>query len=252
MRRIRLPRSAVRAARAPHGPLLSRSVLPRAPPLLRAPAGLACRELCGSNSNEVLRGKPSDSDLIGRWMNDETLVDPVGWGKGSIGVFRRMEMYVTLHLMPGFDLPDFLAGTRVAYGAVTRLMYARDWEALEPLVSDACLEAMRWTMEELAGDARRIVGTDEADAIDITSATLNRVLLPDDPDFVTGSPRKVHLDVRFVSMERWVMHDYHTNAPIAPFDGTPFEQTSTMRWEGEVAPPDSDAEVSSWRLIGLV
>ena len=157
-----------------------------------------------------------------------------------------------LHLMPGFNLPDFLEGTRHAYGAVTRLMYARDWENLTPLVSPACLDAMVSTMDDLAGDARRIVDADAEDAISIQSATLHRVLLLDDPEFQTGDARKVHLDVRFVSLEQWVMHDYHENAPIAPFDGTPFEQSTTMRWEGEVVPPESDAEGSGWRLFALV
>ena len=190
-------------------------------------------------------------------MADPELVDPVGWGKGQIGLLRRMEMYTMLHLMPGFDLPEFIAGTRVAYGAVTRLMYAREWEALGPLVSPQCLDAMVATMEDLAGDARRIVDHEGDDAIEINSATLHRVLLLDDNyydsgRFEPGGPRKVHLDVRFVSTERWVMHDYHDNEPVKPFDGTPFEQSSTMRWEGEVVPPGCDAEARPWRLFALV
>ena len=202
----------------------------------------------------MLVGKPSDSMIITRWMGDETLVDPVGLfgAKGTIGFFQRMEIYTMLHLLPGFNLPEFLAGTRVAYSAVTRLMYARDWDSLEPLVSPACLDAMVSTMDDIAGERRRIIEADAEDAISLTSATLNRVLLLDDPEFETGMNRKVHVDVRFVSTERWVMQDYNDNAPVKPFDGTPFEQTSTFRFEGEVAPPDSGVEPRAWRLYGLV
>ena len=158
-----------------------------------------------------------------------------------------------LHLMPGFNLPDFLEGTRHAYGAVTRLMYARDWDALRPLVAPACLDAMTSTMEDIAGDGRRIVDFDADDAIRIQSMTLNNVLLLDDPEFETGDPRKVHLDVRFVTEERWAMHDFHENSPIKPFDGTPFEQTGTLRWEGEVVPTgNKEAVARPWRLFALV
>ena len=207
----------------------------------------------------MLLGVPGDTHIIGRWMDDASLVDPLGWGKGQIGVMRRMEMYTMLHLLPGFDLPEFLAGTRMAYGAVIRLMYSRDWDALETLVAPACLEAMVATMDDIASDRRRIVEFEDQDAVEIHSASLNRVLLLDDPTFEVGGPRKVHIDVRFTSTERWVMHDYNDNAPIKPFDGTPFEQTSTMRWEGEVVPParagadpDEIVEPRPWKLFALV
>ena len=182
-------------------------------------------------------------------MADPSLVDPVGWGKGQIGVMRRIQMYTMLHLMPGFDLPDFLEGARMGYPAVIRMMYAREWDELESLVAPACLDAMVRTMDDIAGDRRRIVEFEDTDAIEIQSATLNQVLLLDDPTFQTGDARKVHLDVRYVSTERWMMHDYNENAPIKPFDGTPFEQTTTLRWEGEVVPPGSDVEPRGWRLF---
>ena len=108
-------------------------------------------------------------------------------------------------------------------------------------------------MEDIAGDRRRIEESsfEADDAIVLQSATLNRVLLIDDPEFEVGMPRKVHLDVRYVSIEKWIMHDYNDNEPVKPFDGSPFEQTSCWRWEGEVAPPDSDVD-TRWRLFGLV
>lgn len=203
----------------------------------------------------MLLGVPGDSAIITRWMNTPELVDQVGGpfaGNDTIGFFRRMEIYTMLHLMPGFDLPEFLAGTRLAYGIVTRLMYAREWEQLETLVAPNCLDAMVSTMDDIAGDRRRILEADADDALNIESATLHRVLLLDDPSFVTGDARKVHLDVRFVSTERWTMHDYNDNELVPPFDGSPFEQRTVMRWEGEVVPPGSDVEARNWRLYGLV
>ena len=237
---------------------LARRGLARQGARLRAP--LLSRRFCTSepqrpppvDEKRTLLGVPGDSELIGTWMNDPELVDQVGWGRQQIGFMRRMEMYTMLHLMPGFDLPEFLDGTRFAYGAVTRLMYARDWEALEPLVSPACLDAMVATMHDIADGGRRIVEADADDAIQIESATLHRVLLLDDPTFETGMPRKVHIDVRFMSTERWIMHDYHENEPVKPFDGSPFEQNTVMRWEGEVVPPGSSAEARNWKLYGLV
>ena len=64
----------------------------------------------------------------------------------------------------GLDLPDFLQGSRLAYAAVTRLMYSRDWDALEPLVSPAMLNAMQQTMEEEPFDVRRVEGCEEEEA----------------------------------------------------------------------------------------
>ena len=58
----------------------------------------------------------------------------------------------------------------------------------------------------------------------------------------------VHLDVRFVSTERWKLFDHRENAFVAGFEGAPFERFSTMRWEGEVA---MSGEAQPWRLHGL-
>ena len=261
--------------RAARPPTLARALLPLRPLLSTRPR-LLCTPPPSDGLPSALQGTSSDSQLINQWMGDPSLVDPFGWGAGQIGFMQRSEMYVKLHLMPGFDLPDFLAGSRMGYNAVTRLMYERNCalrresscslfaplthtpsiltgDALRPLVSPACLDAMEATMEDIAGDRRRIEESsfEADDAIVLQSATLNRVLLLDDPEFEVGMPRKVHLDVRYVSIEKWIMHDYNDNEPVKPFDGSPFEQTSCWRWEGEVAPPDSDVD-TRWRLFGLV
>lgn len=160
-------------------------------------------------------------------------------------------MYTMLHLLPGFCLPDFLEGTRVAYESVMRLMYARDWEALKPLVAPECLSGLTETMDGIAGDTRRILNADAADAIEIQSATLNRVcLLEHGGSLKLDVPRQVHLDVRFVTTERWLLHDYRENTQIKPYDGTPFRQEAIMRWDGEVA-KDPHESTRPWRLHGL-
>ena len=141
-----------------------------------------------------------DSMLIGKWMADPEMVDPVGagwdigWDAGTIGVMQCVDTYAKLHLLPGFDLPEFLAGTRLAYETVTRLMLSRDWELLEPLVASECLDAMVIAMDGLSSEARRVMDHEADDAVRVNSATLCRVLIPDDPEWSAGEPRKVHLE----------------------------------------------------------
>eukprot|EP00966_Prymnesium_polylepis_P055030 1272090-Prymnesium_polylepis.1 len=83
-------------------------------------------------------------------MDDESLVDP------TLNMFRRFEMRVMLRNLRGFDLPEFLGGCQHAYPTVCALMYAREWEELEPMVAPTCLEAMRAMMDEFGDAGRRI------------------------------------------------------------------------------------------------
>lgn len=135
------------------------------------------------------------AELIDSWMADSRLVSD------SLGFFGRMEMHFTLRTLPGLDLPDFLQGSRLAYAAVTRLMYSRDWDALEPLVSPAMLNAMQQTMEEEPFDVRRVEGCEEEGSIVVTQATLQRVQLLTPPTDDAWAPRKCHLDVSISSLE---------------------------------------------------
>ena len=203
-----------------------------------------------------MRGGAS-RDTIAEWMADRKLVDPIGFDATDMGMMRCIEMYTNLHLLPGFCLPEFLRGTRMAYEVVTRKMYERDWETLRTLVAPDCLDALMAEMDAVAGDARRVVDADAVDAITIRSATLNRVALQG-PDVGSGvdAARRAHLDVRFETTERWTLHDYREHVAVPPLDGTPFAQRCVMRWEGDVrTAADADgadgAAPCEWRLVGL-
>ena len=152
-------------------------------------------------------------------------------------------MWTMLKLLPGLDLPDFLMGSRFAYGSVTRLMYTQDWESLEPLVSEQMLKAMQETMEEITGGGRRVIEVETADAITVEKAVLRQVLIMSDDS--ESSVRRCHLDVHIVSHEKWQLMDYHTNKTVEPYDGRVRVQESTWRFEGVIAPPPADGEESS-------
>ena len=164
-------------------------------------------------------------------MNNSELVNPQG-------LFGWSRMWLMLRMVgPGFDLPEFLAGTKVAYVAVTRLMYERQWDALRPLVSAPMLKAMQATMEEIANERRRVVDVDLDDSIEVQSAVLRQVLILKDESDLPEGFRRCHLDVRITSRETWRMFDYNENEALEPFDGRARLQESTWRFEGVLASP---------------
>ena len=159
-------------------------------------------------------------------MNDASLVSPQG-------LFGWTKMWLMLRVVgPSFDLPDFLAGSKVAYAAVTRLMYERQWDALRPLVSAPMLTAMQATMEEIANDRRRVVDVDLEDSIEVQSAILRQVFILQDQEGVPEGARRCHLDVRITSRETWKLFDYNENVALEPFDGRARLQESSGSMEG--------------------
>lgn len=191
-------------------------------------------------------------ETVKRWLADEQLVDR------NLGMFQRISLWAMLRALPGLDLPDFLLGTRHAYGEVTRLMYRRNFAALEPLVAPACLEAMQQTMDEFGAAAHRVVDADLDGAIAVRRAVLcGAEVFKPAPDDAPDAPRRCLLDVRFEVSESFSIHDMRTGEPIAPFDGRERLAQSTWRWEGAVAPPaedggePADAE-EGWRVHSLV
>ena len=169
--------------------------------------------------------KMQPHDVVQEWFDDGTLIVP------SLNIFRRFELYLSLRLIKGLDLREFLAGTAIAYPAVMSLMYAREWEGLRPLTSAGAFEAMRATMEEMAGEGHRVeLDGDGADAIDVLSCRLRKaeVLVPDEHT-PAGT---VHLHVDYEVEERLTIVDCHRDEPIAPFDGRARVQRSTWVYEG--------------------
>ena len=139
--------------------LLSSNLAARAPLLSRA------RSRCSQPEEEGL----VPAELVNWWMADEKLVD------ASLWPHRRLEMWLQLRTLNGIDLPSFLQGSAHAYVVVQTLMYEREWEALEPLVSPNCLQAMQETMEHMGSVAQR-VQLDEGDIV-VRSNVLRKVMV---------------------------------------------------------------------------
>ena len=152
-------------------------------------------------------------------------------------MFRRAELWASLRLLHGFDLPEFIEGARRAYGVASAAMYERDWGYLRPLVHEDCLGAMQGMAEDLAARAQRVqipdVEESSAPAFNVLSAKLRRAqLLQPSSDGVEAGTW--HLQVHYRVEERIVIYDYSTNEPIQPFDGAPRLQESTWLFEGVV------------------
>ena len=220
---------ASRLARAPT--LLQRTRLPRC-------AWPASRFSSQPDSEDGL----APVELVNAWMEDETLTDATLWPH------RRLELWLYLRNLKGLDLPNFLEGTRHAYVVVQRLMYQRDWDELEPLVSEGCLKAMQETMEHMGSVAQR-VQFEEGDIV-VQSAVLRkaRVLKPPETIFLNGC---CELDVHFTADESFQIFNYHTNEAMPPFDGGTRSQESTWRFKGVVSPTEG-AAMTDWQLLAIV
>ena len=142
-------------------------------------------------------GAPEDRELadneeVVAWMANDALVTSAVWG------LRRMEMWLALRVLRGLDLEEFLEGSAHAYGVVSRLMYRRQWDKLEPLVSPDCLDAMQFTMEQFGDAGQRIEGIDADDAIRVRSNLLCRAQVMKEAgdeglssDAADGAPRRL-------------------------------------------------------------
>ena len=190
--------------------------------------------------------KLADNEEVVAWMANDALVDHSAvWG------LRRMEMWLALRVLRGLDLEEFLEGSAHAYGVVSRLMYRRQWDKLEPLVSPDCLDAMQFTMEQFGDAGQRIEGIDADDAIRVRSNLLCRAQVmkeAGDEGLSSDAPRMAHLDVSFVVDEKFAIYDFNTNEPVGGFDGGTRQQKSTWRFEGAV----SAQEEGEWRLHAII
>ena len=159
----------------------------------RAPLLSRARSRCSQPDEDGL----VPAELVNSWMYDEKLVD------ASLWPHRRLEMWLQLRTLNGIDLPSFLQGSAHAYVVVQTLMYERAWEALEPLVSPNCLQAMQETMEHMGSVAQR-VQLDEGNIV-VRSNVLRKVMVLQPGESVAqGDGTEVHvprgscqLDVHF-------------------------------------------------------
>ena len=163
----------------------------------RAPLLSRARSRCSQPEEDGL----VPAELVNSWMDDEKLVD------ASLWPHRRLEMWLQLRTLNGIDLPSFLQGSAHAYVVVQTLMYEREWEALEPLVSPNCLQAMQETMEHMGSVAQR-VQLDEGNIV-VRSNVLRKVMVLQPGDSVAqGDGTEAHvprgscqLDVHFSADE---------------------------------------------------
>ena len=187
----------------------------------------------------------ASTDLINSWFDDDRQL------VADLNFYRRGELWTMLRLLPGFDLPDFLEGCKVAYPAVTTLMYTRQFDELATLTSPACCEAMRATIEGMADDGHRTQLPSDGVLAEVLSARLRSVQLLQSDDGDTP-PGACHVWVDFEAEERLTIYDYHTHEPIPPFDGSVRVQTSTWVFSGVVNPGDEEgaAGASDHRSAG--
>ena len=203
-------------------------MLRSARPIRLAQAATSRRVFWGRGSSDPPRPL-APPELVDAWMADSTLIDP------GLPVWRRAELWLTLRMLHGLDLEDFLRGASGAYPVVLRAMYNRDWPVLEPLVSEQCLDAMQATMEDMARNAQRVdLAGDESD-FQMISCRLSRAqILQSDSETPAGS---CLLHVSYEVQERYTILDCHSEQPLPPFDGSAREQKSTWVFSGVVTPP---------------
>jgi len=152
---------------------------------------------------------------------------------------------MSLRLLQGLDLEDFLEGCSHAYRVVMTAMYTRDWETLEHLVSPSCLEAMQASMEQFgdAGQRLEMESSEEGDGNDgfkLISCRLRRAQVLKPAEGVP--PGACHLSVHFVAEEYFRVFSFHANDYVPPFDGQRRRQESTWVFEGAVSRGEADGE----------
>ena len=203
----------------------------------------------GAGVRELLRardrgwpGPPlvlASQEAVDKWMADGNSVDQ------QLGVLDRTRLWMSLRLLNGLDLEDFLRGSRHAYHVVSDLTRGCKWQALSPLVQPTCLEAM----QEL-GPNIELLPAEADESISIVSAVLSdaRVL---EPSQATGVlPGTAHLDVRFSALQSVTMHDMQHGERHGV---EPRLQESTWTFEGVVSPDaadDADAP-TGWRVVDI-
>ena len=151
----------------------------------------------------------------------------------QLGVYDRTRVWMSLRLLHGLDVHEFLHGSRHAYHVVHSLLRGGEFDALEPLLQPACLEAVHGFAPHVA-----TLPHHADDSISILSAVLTdaRLLEPSAEECVV--PGTAHLEVRFSALQGVTLHDLQSGAtPLA----APRMQESTWTFEGVVRPPPADS-----------
>lgn len=150
-------------------------------------------------------------------MDSPSLVDH------QLGVFERTHTWMSLRLLHGFDLEDFLTGSRHAYLVTSELLQAGEWDKLGELVHPEVLQAMEETFAE--GGHPYVHGPFGAPDghINILSAVLAGAR-------TSGEDADVaHLEVKFRALQGVTLHDLQFGDALHEL---PRLQESTWCFEG--------------------
>ena len=161
-------------------------------------------------------------DEVNGWMADARLIDQ------RIGVFERTNLWMSLRLLHGLDLPDFLQGSRHAYHVVHNLVRDCEWDALEPMVQPKCLEALEGFHPNI-----KALPQDTDNDISILSAVVSSARLLEPCTYTPIPEGTAHLEVKFAALQGVTLYDLQTGAtPLVD----PRLQQSTWTFEGTVRP----------------
>ena len=102
--------------------------------------GLLTRELLKAHERGWPKPLPKLNSLeaVEQWMYCPHTIDQ----SLHTRIFDRTRVWMSLRLLHGLDLDEFLSGTRHAYHVVQDLLRDGEWDALEPLLQPDCLEAV--------------------------------------------------------------------------------------------------------------
>ena len=177
------------------------------------------------------------AEEVNKWMDDTFLVDQ------SLGYVDRTSLWMSLRLLRGLEVPDFLLGSRHAYQVVQQLAAGRQWDDLEHLLHPAALASLQDSVDGRRAPCAAAVQMAAPDNISIRAAVLSRaeVLEPAEGSG-TGT---CHLFVRFEALQGFTMHDLLHGEGSAFADEPPRLQESTWTFEGRMS---DDAAEEQWRV----
>lgn len=210
-----------------------RSLAKGAATLREMSRALAARELIRAGGLRKL----TSLKKVNHWMESPSIVNP------HLDLMERTHTWMSLRLLRGLDLEEFLTGSRHAYVVCSELLQNGEWDALGELVQHDCLSSMEQTFAAPSTPYPYATGGD----INILSAVLSSARTSGD------NADRAHLDVSFVAMQGVTLHDLQFgDAPLQ----LPRMQESTWSFEATVcaedlpAREDGDAEID-WRVTNI-
>ena len=164
--------------------------------------------------------KLASLDKVNRWMDTPSLVDQ------QIDLYERTHTWMSLRLLSGFDLEEFLRGSRHAYLVTSDLLQAGKWDDLSDLVNPVVLESME---ETFAANGHPYLHGPDGN-INILSAVLSSARTSGE------DANTAHMQVSFRALQGVTLHDLQFGDILAE---VPRLQESTWSFEA-VVPTDDE------------